>query len=42
MQTLNSSDAQMRFAEFMETLPIKPEAEQLSEADITKLVHELR
>jgi hypothetical protein len=41
MQTVNSNGSLMRFAEFMETLPINEEADQLSDTDISNLVHEL-
>ena len=34
--------ASRRFGELMANLPLSPSAEQLSDADITKLVHELR
>ena len=34
--------ASRRFGEFMANLPQNSSAEQLSDADITKLVHELR
>jgi prevent-host-death family protein len=34
--------ASRRFGELMVNLPLNPSAEQLSDADITKLVHELR
>lgn len=39
---LQSLRAERRFGDFMSTLPTNPAAEQLSDEDITKLVHELR
>lgn len=41
-QQLQSMRAERRFGDFMKALPTSPAAEQLSDADITKLVHELR
>jgi prevent-host-death family protein len=39
---LQSMRAERRFGAFMKALPSNPAAEQLSDDDITKLVHELR
>ncbi len=41
-QQLQSMRAERRFGDFMKTLPTNAVAEQLSDDDITKLVHELR
>ena len=41
-QQLQSMRAERRFGDFMANLPTNPAAEQLSDEDITKLVHELR
>ncbi len=41
-QQLQSMRAERRFGDFMKTLPTNAAAEQLSDDDITKLVHELR
>ncbi len=41
-QQLQSLRANRRFGDFMNALPVSPAAEQLTDADVTKLVHELR
>ena len=41
-QEVQQLRASRRFGELMANLPQNPKAEQLSDADITKLVHELR
>lgn len=41
-QEVQQLRASRRFGELMANLPLNSSAEQLSDADITKLVHELR
>jgi prevent-host-death family protein len=41
-QEVQQLRASRRFGELMTNMPLNPSAEQLSDADITKLVHKLR